>query len=155
MTRLRFAHLAALLASLLWLSTAAAGIFKSIGAAPAILYDAPSTRGGKLYVAPRGMPVEVMLSYGNWVKLRDMNGDVAWAEAAALSPRRMLVVRSANAKLRAAADDNASVLMSADRGVLLELLGAGEGMAAAPGWLKVHHRDGATGFVKTTDVWGF
>jgi hypothetical protein len=55
--------------------------FKSVGAAPAILYDAPSIKGGKLYVAPPGMPVEVVLSYGEWVKVRDISGDMAWTEA--------------------------------------------------------------------------
>ncbi|WP_426195496.1 SH3 domain-containing protein [Massilia sp. DWR3-1-1] len=147
MPRSRFAVLIALL---LALPVAAAVDFKSIGAAPAILYDAPSTRGGKLYVAPRGMPVEVVLSYGAWVKLRDMNGDMAWAEASALSPRRTLVVRSANAKVRAGAEDNAAVVMTADRGVLLELVEP----APASIWLKVRHKDGMTGFVKATDVWG-
>lgn len=125
--------------------------FKSVGAAPAILYDAPSTRAGKLYVAPRGMPVEVVLSYGEWVKLRDMNGDLAWAEAKALSPRRMLVVRSASIKLRAAADEASAVVMTADRGVLLELV---EPAPSASLWLKVRHKDGIAGFVKATDVWG-
>ena len=127
--------------------------FKSIGAAPAILYDAPSNKGGKLYVAPRGMPVEVVLGYGDWVKLRDMNGDMAWAEAKALSPRRMLVVRSANARVRANPDDNAATVMTADRGVLLELIDPTPGPATSI-WLKVRHKDGAAGFVKATDVWG-
>lgn len=154
MTRMRSAPLLALAAALLTATTAAGAVdFKSIGAAPAILYDAPSSKGGKLYVAPRGMPVEVVLSYGDWVKLRDMNGDLAWAEAKALSPRRTLVVRSANAKIRAGADDNASVLMTADRGVLLELSEANPTVQTSI-WLKVRHKDGVVGFVKATDVWG-
>ena len=148
--RMRFAVLFALMG----LAPLAGAVdFKSIGAAPAILYDAPSNKGGKLYVAPRGMPVEVVLGYGDWVKLRDMNGDMAWAEAKALSPRRMLVVRSANARVRANPDDNAATVMTADRGVLLELIDATPGPATSI-WLKVRHKDGAAGFVKATDVWG-
>ena len=156
MTRLRSAVLLVPLAlaalTLLLTATAAGAVdFKSVGAAPAILYDAPSTKGGKLYVAPRGMPVEVVISYGQWVKLRDMNGDMAWAEAKALSARRMLVVRSASARVRAGADDNAAIVLTADRGVLLELV---EAAPTASLWLKVRHKDGASGFVKATDVWG-
>lgn len=148
--RMRFAVLFALMG----LAPLAGAVdFKSIGASPAILYDAPSNKGGKLYVAPRGMPVEVVLGYGDWVKLRDMNGDMAWAEAKALSPRRMLVVRSANARVRANPDDNAATVMTADRGVLLELIDANPGPASSI-WLKVRHKDGAAGFVKATDVWG-
>ena len=125
--------------------------FKSVGAAPAILYDAPSTKGGKLYLAPRGMPVEVVPSDGDWVKVRDMGGDLAWAEAKALSARHTLVVNSASARVRARADDNASTVMTAERGVLLELV---EAAPTASLWLKVRHKDGLSGYVKATDMWG-
>ena len=123
--------------------------FKTIGAAPAILYDAPSIKGGKLFVAPRGMPVEIVLTYGDWVKVRDASGDLAWTEAKALSARRNVVVRHAGARVRSAADDGATALMSADKGVLLEL---SDSQAGA--WVKVRHKDGITGFIKSSDIWG-
>ena len=34
--------------------------FRSVGAAAAVLYDAPSLSARKLFVAPRGMPLEVL-----------------------------------------------------------------------------------------------
>jgi SH3-like domain-containing protein len=123
--------------------------FKSVGAAPAILYDAPSIKGGKLYVAPPGMPVEVVLSYGDWVKVRDISGDMAWTEARSLSARRNVVVRNPNAKVRASADEAAPVVMTADQGVLLELVDP-----QASTWLKVRHKDGIGGFIRAADVWG-
>jgi hypothetical protein len=123
--------------------------FKTIGATPAILYDAPSLKGGKLYVAPRGMPVDVVLSYGDWVKVRDASGEMAWTEANLLSPKRNVVVRSGGAKLRATPDDNGAVLMTADKGVLLEL-----SEPPAPIWVKVRHRDGIIGYIKAIDIWG-
>jgi SH3-like domain-containing protein len=123
--------------------------FKSVGAAPAVLYDAPSERGRKVFVAPRGMPVEIVLTYGEWTKVRDAGGDLSWVESKQLSSKRMVVVTAANAKLRASADEGAPVISTADRGVLLELADP-----VASGWLKVRHRDGVTGFVKVTEVWG-
>ena len=123
--------------------------FKSVGAAPAILYDAPSIKGGKLYVAPPGMPVEVVLSYGEWVKVRDISGDMAWTEAKTLSARRNVIVRTPNAKVRASADEAAPTVMTADKGVLLELVDP-----QITTWVKVRHKDGITGFVKAADVWG-
>jgi len=124
--------------------------FKTIGAAPAILYDAPSIKGGKLFIAPRGMPVEVVLTYGEWAKVRDINGDLAWTEARALSARRNVIIRTANARLRASADENANPVMSADKGVLLELVDP----QVSGGWAKVRHRDGISGFIKASDIWG-
>jgi SH3-like domain-containing protein len=123
--------------------------FKSIGAAPAVLYDAPSERGRKVFVAPRGMPVEVVLSYGEWTKVRDAGGDLTWVESKALSAKRHVVASVPGAKVRAAASDSSAVVFVADKGVLLEMA---EGPAS--GWIKVRHRDGETGYVKAGEVWG-
>ena len=137
--------------AVLMLATAASHAvdFKSVGAAPVILYDAPSVKGGKLYVAPRGMPLEVVLSYGEWVKVRDASGEMAWTEAKGLSPKRNVVARTANLKVRASPDDNASPVLLVDKGVLLEL-----SEQPTSGWVKVRHKDGQTGYVKTSEVWG-
>ena len=130
-------------------ATSQAFDFKTVGAAPAILYDAPSTKGGKLFIVPRGTPLEVVLTYGDWVKVRDLSGELAWTEAKGLSAKRNVIVRSANVKIRATADDNGAPVFTADKGVLLELL-----EPAAGGWVKVRHRDGLTGYIKNTDIWG-
>jgi SH3-like domain-containing protein len=123
--------------------------FKSVGAAPAVLYDAPSLRGGKLFIAPRGMPVEVVLSYGEWVKVRDASGDMAWTEAKLLSAKRFVVVRANGARVRPTADDNGIPLMTADKGVLLELADP-----QASTWVKVRHKDGIIGYIKAAEIWG-
>lgn len=123
--------------------------FKTVGAAPVILYDAPSTKGGKLFVVPRGAPLEVVLAYGEWLKVRDVNGELAWTEAKGLSAKRNVIVKTANLKVRATPDDAASAVFTADKGVLLEL-----SESVAGGWVKVRHRDGLTGFVKQSEVWG-
>jgi len=137
--------------AVLLLATAASHAvdFKTVGAAPVILYDAPSSKGGKLYVAPRGMPLEVVLSYGEWVKVRDASGEMAWTEAKGLSAKRDVVARAANLKVRASPDDTASAILLVDKGVLLE-------MSEQPslGWVKVRHKDGQSGYVKTSEVWG-
>jgi SH3-like domain-containing protein len=138
-------------ASMLLLASCAAAAFdfKTVGPHPVILYDAPSAKGGKLYIAPSGMPVEVMLSYGDWVKVRDAAGDMAWTEARGLSARRNVIVRVASARVRAAPEDNAAVLMTADKNVLLELVDP----EAGP-WVRVRHRDGISGYVRASEVWG-
>ena len=146
MTIPRFLASAALL---LAAASAQAFDFKTVGATPAILYDAPSLRGGKLFIAPRGMPVEVVLSYGEWVKVRDASGDMAWTEAKLLSAKRHVVVRVAGAKVRPTADENGIALMTADKGVLLELADP----QVSP-WLKVRHKDGIIGYIKASEVWG-
>ncbi|MDB5727423.1 MAG: hypothetical protein JWR25_646 [Noviherbaspirillum sp.] len=148
---MRSARLSAV--SLLVLSLAAGAAhaldYKSVGAAPAVLYDAPSAKGRKVFVAPRGMPVEVVLTYGDWTKVRDAAGDLSWVESKLLSPKRTLVVNAGSARIRVAADDNAAVVFTADKGVLLDRV-----ETAQAGWVRVRHRDGQIGFVKASEVWG-
>lgn len=154
MTRRSFRScLLAPLALLVWTGafSASAGAveFRSVGAVPAVMYDAPSEKGRKVFVAPRGMPVEIVLSYGEWVKVRDAGGDLSWVDTKLLTPKRMLVTTIAIARIHASADEAAPVVFTADKGVLLELA-----EPASSGWLKVRHRDGVAGFIRATDVWG-
>lgn len=123
--------------------------FKTIGASPVVLYDAPSVKGGKLYVAPRGMPVEVILTYGAWSKVRDMAGDLSWLESKELVARRNVIVRVSNAKVRVMPDETSALVFSADKNVLLELA-----ESIAGGWIKIKHRDGQMGYIKASEVWG-
>lgn len=139
-----------LLAGLLLATGAAHALdFKSIGAAPAVLYDAPSGKGLKSFIAPRGMPVEVILNYGEWTKIRDASGELFWLETKALSAARTVVVIAPSVKVRSSADDSSGTAFAADKGVLLELV-----EPASSGWIKVRHRDGQGGYVKAAEVWG-
>ncbi len=123
--------------------------YKSIGTAPAVLYDAPSQRGRKVFVAPRNMPVEVILTYGEWSKVRDASGDLSWVESKLLDAKRHVITRVAGTRVRSTADDSAPVLFSVDKGVVLERI-----ESSSSGWIQVRHRDGQGGFVRATDVWG-
>jgi len=48
--------------------------FKSIGLTPAIMFDVPSQRGRKMFIAPPGMPVEIVVVSGEWSRVRDLTG---------------------------------------------------------------------------------
>jgi SH3-like domain-containing protein len=147
MSLARLSVFACLLAPFAGLAQAAD--FKSIGASPAVLYDAPSEKGRKMFIAPRGMPVEIVLTYGEWSKVRDVTGDLSWVQSKSLSAKRNVVTSAANARIRSAAEDSSQVVFTADRSVLLELV-----EPAASGWVKVRHRDGQGGYVKAAEVWG-
>jgi SH3-like domain-containing protein len=139
--------------AIVWLAlaiaaTPAAADYMS-AAEPAVLYDTPSTRGKKLFVLSRGTPVEVLVTLDNWARVRDATGELAWAERKALSDRRTVVVTAANAVVRAREDDAAPAVFQASNGVVLEYV-----EPAAPGWIRVRHRDGESGFVRIGQVWG-
>jgi SH3-like domain-containing protein len=127
---------------------AAAADFRSIGSPAAVLWDSPSEKGRRIFVVPRGMPVEVLSSLPGWIKVRDFAGDSYWVMRADLGTQRT-VIATAAAPLRSSPQDTAATIAQLDRGVVLELT-----EAAPAGWVRVRHRDGATGWVKASDVWG-
>jgi SH3-like domain-containing protein len=129
---------------------ALAADFRSVNVAAAVLWDGPSDKAKKVFVAPRGMPVEVISTLNTWVKVRDLSGDVTWMAANELSKTRT-VVATTLATARATAQDSAALAFQAERGVTLELLDAGQ---ISAGFAKVKHKDGTIGYVKTAEVWG-
>ncbi|MGH8680663.1 MAG: SH3 domain-containing protein [Burkholderiales bacterium] len=122
--------------------------FRSIGE-PAVMYDAPSVRAAKVYVAGRNLPVEVISTDGAWVKVRDPFGGLSWVERKVLAERRTVLVTATVADVRARAEDAAPLAFRAQAGVVLEVIEVGPF-----GWARVRHADGATGFVRITQVWG-
>jgi len=123
--------------------------FRSVSENAAVLYDAPSAKANKLYIVNYGYPVEVLVAVEGWAKVRDVNGDLTWVESKNLADRRTVTVKVPLAQVRQSADDNAPVVFQAQQNVILDLVEAASG-----GWLRVRHRDGQTGFVKASQVWG-
>jgi SH3-like domain-containing protein len=122
--------------------------FRSV-ARPAILYDAPSESGRKLFVIRPGTPVETVVTLEKWAKVRDMGGGLTWIERNALSDRHTLQVSAARAQVRQSPDEAAPLAFEAAKDVVLEQL-----EPPSTGWIKVKHRDGATGYVRVGDIWG-
>jgi SH3-like domain-containing protein len=122
--------------------------FRSVAEA-AILYDAPSAQAARRFVIARLTPVEVVLTVEGWAKVRDADGDLAWIERRALSDKRTVMIVAGRAEARARPDAEAPVVFAAERHVVLDLV-----EKAGAGWVRIRHRDGATGFVRVTDLWG-
>lgn len=129
----------------------AAGDFRSIGDSAVVMYDAPSVKANKLFVASRYYPVEVIVQVDNWTKVRDVAGDLAWVEKKDLSDARTVVVTAALADVRQQPDDGAPLVLQARQGVALEVVEVGAGAGA---WVGVRYRDGRTGYVRANQVWG-
>jgi SH3-like domain-containing protein len=140
------------LAALLALAAAlpaAAVEFRSVGDRAAILYDAPSLKADRIFVASRGHPFEVLVKLDQWTKVRDSGGEVAWVENKSLGDRRTAQVSVPVADVRAAPDAKSALVFEAYKQVLLEVL-----EPAADGWVKVRHRDGQQGYARAAHLWG-
>ncbi|TDI75121.1 MAG: hypothetical protein E2O82_02580 [Betaproteobacteria bacterium] len=114
-----------------------------------IMYNAPSLKADKLFVASRHLPVEAIVKVEGWVKVRDSSGALAWVEQKAVSDKRFVIVIELQADVYQEADANSTLVFQAQKNVILEWL-----ESSINGWIKVRHRDGQSGYVKITQVWG-
>ena len=77
---------------LMSLSAALGSEFRSVAVNGAILYDAPSFKANRLYLISKQYPVEIVSRSGEWIKVRDANGDLSWIAANMLTDKRTLMV---------------------------------------------------------------
>ncbi|WP_371323331.1 SH3 domain-containing protein [Dechloromonas sp. ZY10] len=123
--------------------------YRSVEPGAAVLYDSPSQKGKKLYLIKALTPVEVVVRLEGWSKVRDAEGTLAWIETKFLAEKRTLLVTAARGEIRQADRPDAPLVLEVDKWVALEYLDK-----ATVGWVKVRHRDGATGFIRSMQVWG-
>jgi SH3-like domain-containing protein len=144
----RIFHRSFLIAALVASSAASALDYKSL-ADNAIAYDACSNKAQPQFILLKGTPVEVIVSVDKWVKVREQSGVMGCIERSAISDKRQVIVTAASAEVRARAEDNAPLVFSASKDVVLEVVEKPNGA-----WLKVKHRDGQIGFVTIKSIWG-
>lgn len=144
-----FTFFTGLLASV-FIQTCQALEYRSVAIAKAVMLDGPSANASKLYIVSLGYPVEVIVNLGDWLKVRDSQGGLNWIEAKALATKRTVLVTTNHAEIKQSADASSGLLATVDKDVVLDLFEANPKNS----WLKVHHRDGITGFILSTSVWG-
>lgn len=136
--------------------TAIAAEYRATAEVPTLLYDAPSAKSRALFVYGRDVPMEVLVVVEGWTKVRDVGGAIGWIASKGLADKRSLLVRVPVADVRVNPDDTSPVVFRAEQNVLLDLAETATSAAATatPGWVKVRHRDGQTGFVRVPQVYG-
>lgn len=140
---------AAVCAGLIIAAGAARAEFRSVGDRPAVLYDAPSPKANRVAILSRHQPVEIVVKLDKWTKVRDSSGELAWTENTMLTEPRHVLVVGAQAEIRSQPKAGSPLVFEAQKQVVLERTGP-----AVDGWLPVRHRDGAQGFVASSQVWG-
>lgn len=133
---------------------AAAAEYRSISVPKAVLYDSPSAQGKKIFLLSQGYPVEVIVNLGNWLKVRDNKGSLSWIEAKQLADKRTLLVTSNETEMHEKADISSPLLSRLEKDVVVDFVEAANPDTNGKVWLKVHHRDGLTGYIPASTVWG-
>jgi len=137
--------------ALVLLPTSAAALdFLSVAVPKAVLYDAPSAAAKKTWLLSQNYPVEIIVNLGDWLKVRDAQGSINWVETKQLGPKRMVLVTANSAEIRLQADASSSLVATVDKEVVLEVAD----VKLNNGWLQVKHRDGASGYISISSIWG-
>lgn len=123
--------------------------YVSVGESSAILFDAPSLKAKKLFVVNRYMPFEQVVTLDNWVKVRDRSGALYWLEKRVLTNKNYVFAVNPLVDVRTEPDLGASRVFQARQNVAMELL-----EVTGTGWVKVRHKDGDAGYVRSSEVWG-
>jgi len=123
--------------------------YVSVRDGTAILYDAPSVKAKKQFVVNRYMPFEQVVTLHSWVKVRDRSGKLYWVEKHVLSNERYVFALLPVVDVRAEPDTGAPLSFQIKQQVALALI-----ESTGTGWIKVRHRDGNVGYVRSTEVWG-
>ena len=125
--------------------------YRSVVVPKAVLYDAPSSAAKKVLLLSQYYPVEIIVNLGDWIKVRDARGSISWIESKQLSSKRTVMVSINNADMRQAADAASTLVATLEKDVALEVID----LKLNNGWIKVKHRDGATGYILISSIWGF
>jgi len=137
------------LLSLVFSYSAQALEYRSIAAPKAILFDAPSAEATKIYILNQGYPVEVIVNLGAWIKVRDQLGSLSWVEGKNLNSKRTVLVTT-KTDIKSAEDSASALVATVEKDVVLDMLSP----TIKNGWVKVKHRDGITGYIQSSAVWG-
>lgn len=120
-----------------------------------VMYDGPSQKARALFIYGTGVPVEIISAIEGWSKVRDAQGTIGWLEQGALGNQRVLQVRQ-HAEVRAQPSDNAPLVFEAAQDVLLHLdeEAASATNTLTPGWVRVRHESGQSGYVRIDRIFG-
>jgi SH3-like domain-containing protein len=137
-----------LIVALATTTSASALDFKSLND-NAIVYDGGSTKATPQFILLKGTPVEIILTVDKWAKIREQSGGMGWVEQTLVGDTRQVIVTATLTQIRAQPNENAPVVFSAEKNVLLEVQEKPTGA-----WLKVKHQDGQSGYISIKSIWG-
>ena len=100
----------------------------------------------------KGTPVMVIAKYDHWRKIKDPLGDESWIHKSMLSPKRFVIVMSANpTELRRKSNETSDIVAYVKKNVVLELI------TVRGNWCNVVFRGSTetySGWIKKIDVFG-
>jgi len=102
-----------------------------------------------LFQAGRGYPVQAEQILGDWVRIRDWEGDRAWLSRRLLDGTRTAVITADDVNVRASSGQTAPLVEKVRRGEIYRV------MTERNGWVQLGYYDGGSklGWVREDLLW--
>lgn len=139
----------ALLITLMAPSMAAAADKVSVANAEVNLRSGPGTQHAAQWLLSRGYPLEVIQRRGEWLKVRDFEGDEGWIHRSVTHRVPHHVVKADRAQLRKGPGTQHTRITTLERGEVLRTRHRDDR------WVKVETIDGQSGWVARSLLWGW
>ena len=111
--------------------------------------EGPGTNTAVLWELKKGYPLAVTRRKGNWLQVRDFEGDTGWVARSLTGRTPHHIVKSKVANIRSGPGTKHRIVGKAEYG---ELLRTREKRA---GWVRVERQEGVGGWIAKQLLWGW
>jgi SH3-like domain-containing protein len=123
---------------------AAAGDFASVMKDGVNIRSGPSTKNDVLWEVFKDYPVEVLQRQGDWVQVRDFEGDKGWIYASLISKEITMIVKVETANMRSGPTKEDKIIATVKKGVVFTPV------EQKGNWIKVRYKKDITGWMYNT-----
>ncbi len=96
-----------------------------------------------------GYPLIILTRKGNWLKVKDFEGDVGWVYRKLTSRRPHLIVKKKTINIRSGPGTKYKIVAKAKKGVVFATI------KRSRNWVKLKHETGLTGWARRDLLWGW
>lgn len=121
----------------------------SISGSTVNMRDGPSLQSTVLWELRRGFPLQVTERRGDWLEVKDFEGDTGWVARSLTGDEPHHIVTSKILNVRSGPGLNNEVVVQAQYGELLKTL------EKRGDWVRVERETGESGWVSERLVWGW
>jgi len=111
--------------------------------------EGPGTQTPVLWELKKGYPLQIIGRKGNWIKVRDFEGDTGWVARSLTGNAAHHIVKSKVANIRQGPGTQHRVVGKANYGDLLRT------REKRAGWVRVERAEGPGGWIAKQLLWGW
>ncbi len=111
--------------------------------------EGPGTHAPVLWELKKGYPLQITERRGNWIKVRDFEGDTGWVARNLTGSTPHHVVKAKVANIRSGPGTQHRIVGKADYGELLRT------REKRTGWVRVEREQGVGGWIAKNLLWGW